>query len=308
MDSICTRLSRLEATVTTASNAQLTEDETDKSHEGQGSSHTDTRNTAVVEGEKRSSQPLPDRGAASSVARDPGTGIHSQQEVPIRKLNGLDSKNQSRRTRGNAAEHNTDTDKPIDPREDQPKVDESDDQEPLGEVNKVSELYAEFSKKSEPRRNGSSAIEVDNAAIHNLLQQSLANLYPPEIVKYISLQQIITLCEDHIALLETRPKIQTSTTAGKMKDTSYVDDETPILAGPSMMSIRNRLVELRKAIQVSKEQCVQAGYSCSELDKLLSPPGTRSWAPARRPPQTPDINSGDDSSSVYSEDFHSSAE
>ena len=75
-----------------------------------------------------------------------------------------------------------------------------------------------------------------------------------------------------------------------------------------MVELRDRLVELRKAIRASREQCIQAGYTLSELDKLLSPSGTSRYTPADLLSRSPEIASGDDSSSVNSEDFHSPVE
>lgn len=95
---------------------------------------------------------------------------------------------------------------------------------------------------------------------------------------------------------------------GKMKEISYVNDGAPASARPSMINLRDRLIELRSAIKVSRKHCIQAGYSLSELDRLLSQPGSGSRAPSDRQLMKPETYSGDDSSSVYSDDFHSTTE
>lgn len=181
-----------------------------------------------------------------------------------------------------------------------------DEEGPAKEVNKVSDLYAEFSKNLEPRRTESSAIEIDSAAIHDSLRQSLAGIYPPEVVKYISLRQVTTLCEDHIDFLDRKPSVQPPV-VGSIGERSDVDS-VPRAAARPFAELRIRLVELRKAIRVSRKQCVQAGYTLFELDKFLSPPGTGSYSPADRPPRRSAMDSGDDSSGIYSEEFYSTAE
>ena len=303
MDSICSRLSRLEATVTISRDPRPSEAETEESHRSPGASHVEGQNSTVTEAENRGLQ----QSVASSAARCSGTEISAQEESSNSTPNGFSPRNQSQRTPERAVEHTSETGKPMPSKKNRSPGSKPNENDPEEEVNKVSELYAEFAKKSEPRRKEGPAIEVESAAVHNLLEQSLASIYPPEVVKYISLRQIITLCEDHMDLLERRPSVQPSI-MGKMTVIKHLDDGTPALARPAMAKLNNSLIKLRKAIKTSRDQCIEAGYSCLELDKLLFPPGTRSWVPAGPSPQTQEVNSGYDSSSVYSEDFHSSAE
>ena len=316
MDSIRTELrtelSRLETMITSVSNAHPSEVEMEGLHQEPGSSHTEGRFSAVAKAENQGSHmstpvSLPKHGEKRSTTKDSSIKLASQRESLNETRDGLDGRTQAQRTREIAVEKYIETDSHI-PSADEPSAkDEPDDEKHTGEVNKVSDLYAEFSKDLEPRRNESAEVEIEPAAIHHILRQSLAGIYPPEVVKYISLQQVITLCENHIDLLDRRPSVQRSA-VGKMKEGSYVYRSNPAAARPSMVELRDRLVELQTAIKVSREQCIEAGYSLSELDKPLSPSGTGSYAPANRPPPETGTNSGDESSSIRSEDFHSSAE
>ena len=316
MDSIRTELrtelSRLETMITSVSNAHPSEVETEGFHQEPSSSHTEGRFSAVAKAENQGSHmsapvPLPEHDDKRSSTKDSGIKAASQRESLNETRDGLNGRTQAQRTRETAVEKSIETDSHI-PSVDEPSAkDEPEDEKHTGEVNKVSDLYAEFSKDLEPRRNESAEVGIDPAAIHHILRQSLASIYPPEVVKYISLQQVITLCENHIDLLDRRPSVQRSA-VGKMKERSYVYRSHPAAARPSMVELRDRLVELRTAIKVSREQCIEAGYSLSEMDKPFSPSGTGSYAPADRPPAETGTNSGDESSSIRSEDFHSSAE
>ena len=178
---------------------------------------------------------------------------------------------------------------------------------PAEEENKSSFLYAEFSKKAEPRQHESPRIEIDFSVIHSITRQSLASIYPPEVVDYVSVRQVMAHCEAHIELLDKRPSVQILAN-GKMGGVGYIGHGAPAYTHQLMVNLKNRMIDLRGAIKVSREQCKQAGYSLSELDKLLFPPGSRSYAPADSLSLMPETDGGDDSSSVYSEDFHSTTE
>ena len=318
MDSIRTELSRLEAMINDASNTRPPKTETKEVIERPRSGCTEGRTVAAAEADKRgshvsNSSKLPDQGGESSTARDDGIELASIPVGPNEAQEDLDCNIQSQRTREMAVEPRIETDDHIPTTEYLLFMDEANDiqapstADPTGQENKSSYLYAQFAKKSEPRQHESPVTDFDGAGIHVLLRQSLASIYPSEIVKYICLRQVTTLCEDHVDLLDRRPGIQ-NVANGKMKDTAYLGHSTPAPARPAMVKLRGRLIELRKAIKVSQQQCIHAGYSLSELDKLLSPPGIGSYAPGRRLPRMSKVDSGDDSSSIYSEDFHSPAE
>lgn len=318
MDSIRTELSRLEAMITSPNVPQPSETETGKSPSRPGSSCSDRRCSAVPASRNRDSPlsvsgPLPEPSGESFTAEGSGIKLAPRQDVLNENPKSLDRSNQSQRPRSMAIEHRIHPDYHISSAEYRSFMDDSEDinsrpmEFPSDKGNRSSFLYAEFSKNSQPRQRESPEIDNDRSAIHGLLRQSLASVYPPEVVDYVSLQQVATLCEDHIKLLNKRPSVQTSAT-GKTKEMRSVDDDIPTSAQPSMVSLRKQLLELRNAIKAAREQCIQAGFSLSELDKLLSPPGSGSYASAIQPPPMQEPDGGDDSSSVYSEDFHSSKE
>ena len=316
MDSICTEfrteVSRLEKIITGAGNTQASEVEVAEFHRKPDSTRTRRQFSTVAEADKHVSHlsspgPLPGDDEESSASRDSGIELASQPRSLNHNRNGLDRRIQKQPARETAIRNYTETDSHTKSTGNHSSRVESDHNNPMGEVNKVSDLYAEFSKTIEPRRNESLAIENDGAAIHHILRQSLASIYPPEVVKYVSLRQVTTLCEGHMDFLDRRPRVQISA-VGKMKERSFVDSDTPAAARLYMIELRNQLVELRKAIKVCREQCIQAGYTLSDLDKLLSPPGIGSCTVADQTPPEPDAKSGDDSSSISSEEFHSSAE
>lgn len=324
MDSIRTELSRLEAMITSASVTHPSKTETGNSHARRGSSHTERGIPAVEEGGTRTSNLslsdlLPEHSGNRSTARDSGIKLNSRQGSFNEARKSLELSSQSQRTREMAVEQCVQPAYQMSSADYRSFLDESDDMEswsmwnpategnPAAEGNRSSFLYAEFSKDSEPRQHESPAVGVDCGAIHRILRQSLASSYPPEVVDYVSLRQITSLCEDHIGLLDKKPKFKMSA-IGKMKERSSVDDRVPASARQSMIDLKYRLIELHKAIKASREKCTQVGYSLSELDNLLLPPGSISCAPINRPPSMPEIHSGDDSSSLYSEDFHSPAE
>ena len=231
MDSIRTELrtelSRLETMITNASNAHPSDIEIGESHTKPGPGIVERQVFTVAETENSSVHlsvpgPLAEHGMESSVTKYSRTGgsLHSDQFHDARS--GLSSRSQSQSAGKVADEKRNEADPHIPSKENQSPVGDSDNKSSAREVNKASDLYAEFSKKLEPRRNESFAVEIDNATIHHVLRQSLASIYPAEVVKYISLRQVTTLCEDHIDFLDRRPNFQISA-VGKMKERSYVD-------------------------------------------------------------------------------------
>lgn len=311
MDSIRTELSRLEAMINSTSVTHLPDVEIVESHMNRGSNDTERRSSVVEEGGNPISNmsipgQLPEQAAESSSARDIGSQFAPEQLCLDQARKSLDQSSISSQTKTMGAEHSA-------PRNHLSILDEFDGihnpyiERATEEGYRSSVLYAEYSKSSQPHGNERSNTEVDYNTINNTMRQYLTSIYPPEIIEYISLRQVTTLCEGHIELLEKRPKVHILAT-GKMKEVSYVDDGNRASARPSMITLRDHLVSLQSSIRVSREQCLQAGYSLSELEKLLCPSGSGSCAPADRPPPDSKSHSGDDSSSVYSEDFHSSAE
>lgn len=315
MDSIRTEfrteLSRLEAMISNTSIAIPSGIETGESQNSSNLSPNVRRYSDVAETGNGVSHPpvpgpLPGHGQESSTTTGPGIELATQVEPSNLARNEAIGGAQLQRIGNIATGNRTKTDLHKPSKDNGTSMGVIDD-EATGEVNKASDLYAEFSKSLEPRRTDSSAVEIDSAAIHDVLRQSLSSIYPPEVVKYISIWQVTTLCEDHMDFLDRKPSVQRSG-VGNVRERSVVESLPRSAARPSMAELRERLVELRKAIKVSRKQCIQAGYTLYELDKLLSPPGTGSCSPADRPPRRSEMDSGDDSSSVHSEDFHSPAE
>lgn len=316
MDSIRTEfrteLSRLEAMITNTSNTQPSGVETGEFENNLDFSPTVRQHSAVAEAGNGVSHPpvpgpLPGHDHESPTTTGPGIELATQGEPSALARNEVIGGAQLQRIGKVATGNRTETDLHIPSKDNGTSMGVIDDEAHTGEVNKVSDLYAEFSKNLEPRRTESSAVEIDSAAIHDVLRQSLASIYPPDVVKYISLRQVTTLCEDHMDFLDRKPSVQPSV-LGNIRERSDVESVPRAAARPSMAELKVRLLELRKAIKVCRKQCIQAGYTLCELDKLLSPPGTGSYSLGYRPPRKPEMDNGDDSSSIHSEDFHSPAE
>lgn len=316
MDGIRTELSRLEAMITSTSSTHQPETKIASRHPRRGSDCTGRLSSAVDEEEKQGgnlafSGPLPKTNEESSTARD-SQNVAPRQNPHDGAREQLDHSSQSQRISSMAPERGGQPDNSVSSTDYRSCFDESSDvnNQPIGThaegKNKSSFLYAEFSKKAESRQYERPWFKLDCGDVHRIMRQSLASIYPPEVVEYVSIRQVMSLCEDHTDLLDKRPSVQRSAT-GKMRQEGYVEHVTPAYAHQPMVHLRNRLIELRNAIKVSRDQCEQAGYSLSELDKLLLPPGSRSYAPVDRPSLMPEPD-GDDSSSVYSEDFHSTTE
>ena len=313
IDSIRTELSRLETMITSASVTHPSEVQTGNSHARRDSNHTEREFPVVEEGGSRTSNlsisgPLPGHTGDRSTTRDSGITLNSRHGSINGTRRSLELSSQSQHTREMAVEHCIQPAYQISSADYRSFTDDPDHmRNPAADGNRSSFLYAEFSKDSEPRKHESPAVEIDCGAIHRILRQSLASTYPAEVVDYVSLRQIATLCEDHMSLLDKRPSFKLSA-IGKMDERSSVDEHIPTSARQSMIDLKFRLIELHKAIKASREKCTQVGYSLSELDNLLLPTGSSSSVSIDRPPPMPEVHSGDDSSSVYSEDFHSPAE
>lgn len=283
-------------------------------HKRRDSTGTERRLSAVEGGNRDSNLsgpgPLPEHRGQSSTTRDSGIGSAPRRTSFNGAGRNLDCSSPSQRISQVATEHCVPPDYHISSAESRSFLDRSDHinersvERPAEGINESSFLYAEFSKKPEPPQHESPAIEVDCGAIHSILRQSLASMYPAEIVNYVSIRQVTALCEDHLDLLDKSPNVQVSA-VGKMKEAGYVDQGASTSARSSMINLRNQMIELRNAIKVSRKQCIQAGYSLSELEKLFPPSGNGSYSPGDRRPPHP---RNDDSSSVYSEDFHSTDE
>ena len=114
-------------------------------------------------------------------------------------------------------------------------------------------LYASYST-SRVAANPSD-IQHDGAAIQDLLTESLAMIYPPCVVDYISIRQLLKHCESHTALLVHQPGIRFQRAS--------TDSEAPLNA------LQERTKKLQEASRSLRQHCLQSGYPLMELDVLL---------------------------------------
>ena len=114
-------------------------------------------------------------------------------------------------------------------------------------------LYASYSTSQVAAK--PSQIQGSGAAIHDLLTESLAMMYPPCVVDYISVRQLLKHCESHTALLVHQPEIRFQKAS--------IDSEAPLNA------LQKRTKELQEASRSLRQHCVQSGYPLMELDILL---------------------------------------
>ena len=114
-------------------------------------------------------------------------------------------------------------------------------------------LYASYSTSQVAAK--PSQIHHSGAAIHDLLTESLAMMYPPCVVDYISVRQLLKHCESHTALLVHQPEIRFQKAS--------IDSEAPLNA------LQKRTKELQEASRSLRQHCVQSGYPLMELDILL---------------------------------------
>lgn len=317
MDSMRTELSRLEAMITSASVPHLPETETGKPRSKPGSSLIEGQTSTPVDGGNRVPRlSIPDSSPTNK--RESSTTGESDIELTPRhdssngSRKGLDRRSQSQRRKQRTVERCGQPDYHVQSAKYHSILDKSTNinlsvASPAEEGNKSSFLYAEYSKDSWPRQHERPGVKVDTGAINRMLRESLASIYPPEVVDYISLRQMTTLCEDHVDLVDQRPSVQISK-KGKMRKSNPAGRASPTSAGPVTVSVKYRLIELRNAIKICREQCIEAGYSLSELEKLLFQSGYGRHGSANRQPPVPEPVDGHDSSSVYSEDFHSTTE
>lgn len=97
-------------------------------------------------------------------------------------------------------------------------------------------------------------------SIHDILQKSLLECYPPCVENYISVHNLLTLCYNHVELLNhsttVRPHIERYEKTAR-KETSYSSQ------------LKGQIESLKKALQLLRQQCIQAGYSLAKIDSVL---------------------------------------
>lgn len=105
-------------------------------------------------------------------------------------------------------------------------------------------------------------LELDRSSTYNLLQESLAVVYPPMIADYISLKDLVISYQRHSNVLEETPiaVFQKTEQSGQNLLTSVQ---------PHIRKIRDRLEALQEAVDTASRVCVNAGWSMQDLDRLL---------------------------------------
>ena len=111
---------------------------------------------------------------------------------------------------------------------------------------------------------------IDRNSIFGIMEQSLAAVYSPTVAEYVSLQNLVTMCESHLRILEE----QRSTIS---RGTDLDANHNAVDAQPHIRQLHGRLEVLQEAVKSSARKCLKAGYSNSDLYRLnLSISGCRS--------------------------------
>lgn len=144
---------------------------------------------------------------------------------------------------------------------------------------KSSFLYASFSAStshptSTPQLIVPSETQFNTRAVHNMLQQSLLEAYPPCIADYISLNNLLTLCINHLKLLW-----HSATIHAQSGNCEKLRDEQIGIDTPSFILISNQIKDIQHALKGLRHQCTEAGYSLSIIDQLLLPAGNTHHEP-----------------------------
>lgn len=150
-----------------------------------------------------------------------------------------------------------------------------------------------YSSQSESKQLG-----ADHDSVHCTLQQLIAEAYPPLIADYISLQQLVTTCEAHKRLLVQIPGMKPKI---GMRGRSTTDRNSTSIK--NLMSLQEQTTDLRIALKVSRDRCIEAGYSLSELDAVLGLPTTNVYAPINDSRNTIAVENNDGYGSEL-EDFY----
>ena len=131
-------------------------------------------------------------------------------------------------------------------------------------------LYASFSTSiSSPALHhlpNSKSPKLDTTSIHNLLQKSLSDMHPPCVVDYISLHNLLTLCSNHMTLLDHSSSLY----AEPNTDMNLQNDPAKAYT-QSKSLLQGHIQDLQQAVKTARQQCIKAGYSLSKIDQVLSP-------------------------------------
>lgn len=103
--------------------------------------------------------------------------------------------------------------------------------------------------------------KIDRKSIYSMMEQSLAAVYSPTVAEYVSLQNLVTMCESHLRILDEQPSIILSS---KNLDANH----DALNAQPHVRRLHERLEVLQEAVKSSAKDCLKAGYSISDLDRI----------------------------------------
>ena len=112
-----------------------------------------------------------------------------------------------------------------------------------------------------PKTEEPTSTNRDPESIHSIMEQSLAAVYSPVVAEYVSLQTLVIMCEGHLRILEERPTIfSNSATLNTNHDA--------VNAEPHVRRLHDRLEVLQESVDSSARECLNAGYSIPDLDKM----------------------------------------
>ena len=136
-------------------------------------------------------------------------------------------------------------------------------------------LYASFlASASSPASHqlpGAKRSNIDARSVHNLLQSTLLEVHPPCVVDYISLHNLLIICSNHMQLLDNSLSQRSKS---KSKSLSIQPKPSAKPSTHSISLLRGQIEGLQHALDVTRQQCIHAGYSLSHIDEVLSPAGT----------------------------------
>lgn len=112
------------------------------------------------------------------------------------------------------------------------------------------------------QESGNASINIDSGSEYSLLKHTLAAATSPVVSEYISLQNLLFLCEGHLKLLGEGPlNISSFNFSGGDNYISKVQ--------PHVRQLRNRLESLQEAVDTCTRRCMNAGHSLSDLDEMV---------------------------------------
>ena len=107
----------------------------------------------------------------------------------------------------------------------------------------------------------STSTKIDRRSIYGMMEQSLAAVYSPIVAEYVSLQNLVAMCECHLRILDEQPRIiSSSENLGANHDALNTQAH--------VRRLHDRLEVLQEAVKSSGKDCLKAGYSVSDLDRI----------------------------------------